>query len=314
MNLDVVISTFNRHASLERTLLSILKMPVPAHHSLFVTVADNKSTDATRQTVERIAPSFHGRLQYLSADRGQGKSFALNDAILATRSELIAFIDDDEELDSHWAEIVFEAFADAKLDYIGGRYEPVWEVEPPAWVHHPNTRAAIGWPDFGCVSRSFEDKSFEGLAIGGNTVIRRWCFDRVGLYSEDLGRVGKRLLGAEDSEMHLRLKAAGFRGMYLPDLFVYHHIPATRLTRRYMRSWAFWTSVSFGRILLQRPDTGPHWLGLPRWMYGQLLRSPFLLLKSLVARKPSDIFNHELTLWRFSGTFYGVHLVDKEKT
>ena len=307
MDLDVIIPTYNRHASLERTLVSFLNMPVPAIHSLSVTVADNNSTDATRETVDRIAPAFQGRLRYLAATRGQGTSFARNAGILATSSELVGFIDDDEEVDTGWAETVFAAFADATVDYIGGPYAPVWEAEPPAWVNHPNTRTGLGWADYGPVARPYEDDGFDAHALGGNTVMRRSCLERVGFYSEELGgRVGNRL-GGEDTDMHQRLKAAGCHGMYLPNLVVHHHIPASRLTKRYMRRWAFWTSVSVSRLMLQHPQAGPYWFRLPRWMYGQLLRCPFEMLTALRAGDPAGIFNHELTLWRFAGVFHGTH-------
>jgi GT2 family glycosyltransferase len=306
MELDLIVPTYNRQTSLERTLISILNMPVPTRHSISITVADNNSTDATRETVERIAPLFGGRLQYVIADHGQGSSFARNEAILATESELLGFVDDDEELDMRWAEVVFAAFEDPDLDYAGGPYSPVWEAPPPAWINHPNTRTGLGCADYGTEIRAYEDPKFDAQILTGNFVVRRRCLDKVGLFAEKLGRVGDRLLGGEDVEMNERLKKAGFHGLYLPGLIVYHHIPAARLTRSYMRKWAFWTSVSFARIVLQNP-VGVQWLGLPRWMYGQLLRAPFRWLKALILGDTAEVFNHELTMWRFSGVFYGVY-------
>ena len=307
MDLEVIVPTYNRCASLERTLLSILKVPIPDCHSLSVIVADNKSTDNTKQVVEAHIPSFHGRLRYVAATKGQGSSFARNAGILATKSELLAFIDDDEELDAKWAETAFRSLSDPAIDYLGGRCEPVWEATPPPWVDHPNTRTGLGWADFGSLPRGFQEADFPGVLLSGNSVIRRRCFDRIGLYSESLGRSGNRLMGAEDTEVHERLRMAGFHGLYLPDLVVQHYIPASRLTKRYMRRWAFWTSVSTVRMILPRPEAGPKWFGLPRYMYGRLLRSPFQLIRSALAGQPAETFHHELNIWRFMGTFYGKH-------
>jgi hypothetical protein len=108
--------------------------------------------------------------------------------------------------------------------------------------------------------------------------------------------------------MHQRLKSAKFHGVYLPKLLVSHHIPATRVTKQYLRRWAFWTSVSNGLRMLRRPSAVPHWFRLPRWMYGQLLRCPFGWLKSFIGGDAAGSFSQELTIWRFCGVFYGMHM------
>ena len=46
--------------------------------------------------------------------------------------------------------------------------------------------------------------------------------------------------------MYHRLLARGARGRYVPDLVIYHHVPAARLTKRYFRRWCFWRGVSLG--------------------------------------------------------------------
>ncbi len=74
-----------------------------------------------------------------------------------------------------------------------------------------------------------------------------------------------------------------------------------------MRQWAFWASVSHSRILARQPKTGAVWFGLPRHTYRKVLRAPIELLKSAVCGSHADAFNHELTLWRFAGLFYGTH-------
>ena len=168
----------------------------------------------------------------------------------------------------------------------------------------------IGWADFGECRRSYADKGFDALLMGGNCVLRRSCFSKVGVYSNLLGRKGNRLLAGEDSDMHDRLIAAGLNGLYLPELIVYHHIPAQRVTRHYMRRWAFWSSASTGYMLRTCPPTGPRWCGLPRYMFTNAVRSQVKWLHSLVARRdPAEIFDHELRLWRLGGTVYGRHFL-----
>jgi len=310
VRLAVIIPTYNRSASLARTLRSLLAAPVPPGLEVRVIAVDNRSTDDTTATVERFSLRSGGMVQYVRESQQQGRSFALNTGIRSSDSEILAFVDDDEEVDERWFEVIYEAFSNPDLDYIGGRYLPRWELPPPAWVDHPHTRTAIGWADFGAVARPYSDVGFDALLMGGNSVLRRRCFEQVGLYSENLGRKGARLLAGEDTDMHQRLIANGLVGWYLPGLVVYHHIPAARLRRSYMRKWAFWASVSEGCMMREtgqdRGSSRPMWFGIPRSLYARAFLSPFRWLGSILSRENSaEVFHYELTVWGFIGMFYG---------
>jgi glycosyltransferase involved in cell wall biosynthesis len=311
MQLDVVIPTYNRCVSLERAVKSLLAAPVPEGNQVRVIAVDNRSTDATRLVVERLANESGGRVLYVAESRNQGRSFALNTGIANATAELIGFIDDDEEIDESWFQVIFAAFADPSVDYIGGPYHPQWPMAPPAWLNHPHTRCAIGWADFGDVRRQFEDE-FDALLMGGNSVLRRTCFDKVGVYSTLLGRTAKRLLAGEDADMHARLIAAGLKGFYHPELIIYHHIFADRMKKSYMRSWAFWASASNGYGSRASEPKGPHFFGLPRYVYGKTLRAPLRWGKALLnSDSAANAFHEELTLWRFAGQFYGRNFMSK---
>src|SRR5947209_7587337 len=108
--------------------------------------------------------------------------------------------------------------------------------------------------------------------MGGNAVISRAMLMKVGLYSTDLGRNGKRPLADEDTDMYHRLLAAGARGMYVPDLIIYHYIHPNRLTKRYFRRWHFWRGVSSGRLDQRQPQPTPYLFGVPRYLFGSAAR------------------------------------------
>lgn len=95
MRLDVVVPTYNRSASLERAVKSLLTSPIPEGNQVRVIVVDNRSTDATRSVVERLMNESSGRVLYVAENRNQGRSFALNAGIANATAELIGFIDDD---------------------------------------------------------------------------------------------------------------------------------------------------------------------------------------------------------------------------
>ena len=61
--------------------------------------------------------------------------------------------------------------------------------------------------------------------------------------------------------MYHRLLAPARAGRYVPDLVIYHHVPAARLSKRYFRRWCFWRGVSLGVMDRDRPAAGR----VPRW-------------------------------------------------
>src|SRR4029453_10603800 len=94
------------------------------------------------------------------------------------------------------------------------------------------------------------DRDHPGILMGGNAILKRSVLLKVGLYSTWLGRTDKGLLTGEDEELYGRLLASGAKGMYLPDLIIYHNVSPDRMTKRYFRRWCFWRGVSLG--LLER--------------------------------------------------------------
>jgi hypothetical protein len=104
--------------------------------------------------------------------------------------------------------------------------------------------------------------------------------------------------------MYQRLMSAGARGLYLPQLIVYHFIPRERLTKRYHRSWCFWQSVSSAVLDRIRPQPIPYVMGVPRYFYGRALRG---MLSMISVWEPESRFSNELSLWELAGFFYGKH-------
>ena len=291
MKLSVVIPTYNRAALLERTLTSLFSFRPPAELDVVVVVVNNRSSDNTAEVSRRFP------VQYLYEEK-PGRSNALNAGISSSTSELIAMIDDDEEITSSWYVRIAEAFRKQDVDYIGGPYWPKFEISPPRWLDH-KLHGVVGWLDFGDEPKEY-GPDFPGLLLGGNAVIRREVINKVGPYNTAIGRRGTRLMTGEDDEMYKRLQGVGARGMYYPDLAVYHWIPAARLSKSYVRRWTFWDGVSDGIRDRQNGGVFPRILGIPRYRCGRLARAP---LKAL--RQPSAVFKEELTLWSLAGFCYG---------
>jgi glycosyltransferase involved in cell wall biosynthesis len=306
MKLDVIIPTYNRQELLKLTLDSLLAATIPVGLEVRVTVVDNNSKDATRQVVEDYMGRYDGRLSYLFESQ-QGRSPALNTGIASTNGDLVGMIDDDEEVEEHWYERVYAAFTENTVDFIGGACVPKWGAQLPAWLprDHPGV---IGLIDGGQRVAVY-GKDYPGILMGGNAVLTRSIFEKVGLYDTSLGRAGARLMSGEDQDMFQRLMTAGANGLYLPDLIIYHHIPPERLTRSYFRRWCFWNGVSLGLIDRERQSPVTYLCGVPRYLYGKAARGMLSVTRELLSRDkdPSQIFSDELRVWDLAGFFYGKH-------
>jgi glycosyltransferase involved in cell wall biosynthesis len=313
MQLDVIIPTYNRQDLLPRTLKSLLEASAPAELSVQITVVDNNSKDQTRQLVEAWMERFEGRLRYLFESQ-QGRSSALNKGIRSTCGDLVAMIDDDEEIDGQWYQTIFRAFQKPEVDFIGGPYHPCWGAECPEWLPR-NYSGVIGWIDGGDEVRPF-DESYPGILMGGNAILRRHILNRVGLYQTSLGRTDKHLLAGEDEDMYQRLLKAGARGLYLPDLIIHHYIPPFRLTKRYFRRWCFWRGVSMGFLRREQTQAASvvEFGGVPRYLYGEAARGMWKRAKEILGLKKASAqgFAGELAAWDVVGFFYGRHFYRPE--
>lgn len=305
--LNVIIATYNRAGMLERTLRSLFAADRPANLRVDITVVDNNSNDNTREVVERWQKDFGQSLAYL-LERQQGKPYALNAGIKATSGELVGMIDDDEEVEKSWLTRIESAFDDDTIDFIGGPYHPRWGAEIPAWLPK-DYLGVIGWVDGGDEVFHF-DENYPGTLMGGNAVIKRKTFDQVGLYSTVLNRTGERLLAGEDEDMYRRLLAVKARGLYLPDLIIYHYVPPERLTKQYYRRWCFWRGVSCGLMDRERREPVAYLGGIPRYLYGRAMRGAAKRMRETFGSNAAQSFSGELAVWDLAGFFYGKHFYD----
>jgi glycosyltransferase involved in cell wall biosynthesis len=306
LRLDILIPTHNRGPQLENCVRSVLGANAAETLDVHITVICNACTDSSTEIVRRLQAAYPRRISLIE-ERRRGKSRALNTGIAATTGHLIGMIDDDEEMDPRWLEVVEAAFQDPQVDFIGGPYLAIWATPPPDWLPD-DYLAVLGSADNGTEARDY-DKDFPGMLKGGNAVIRRTVLERVGPYAEHLGPGSfAQLFSCEDEDMYLRLLEAGAKGKYLPELVIYHYIAEQRLTREYYRSWCFWRGVSRGLMDRRHPIPVAYLAGIPRFLWGDAARALWRLTTAVKTRQLRDSFADELKMWDVAGYFYGRHI------
>ena len=230
IRISLVIATYNRAGSLAETLGSVAQQTLPAGEWECI-VVDNRSTDDTAVRFEAFAagcPQLNMRRIY---EERQGLSHARNAGIAAAQGEYIAIVDDDERLNPEFLAAyaaLFDSYPEAMS--AGGRVIAEYETGRPRWMS-PFTEQPIANPtDWGDRVRPFPRGH---IPAGGNMAFRRTAFERWGLFNPELGRVGTRLIGGEESDLFARLREAGAPCYYVPGAVIGHRIPASKLTDDY---------------------------------------------------------------------------------
>ncbi len=301
MKLDVVLPTYNRSDHLALALRSLLDAPAPVELEVTILVIDNNSVDDTRSVVERFQKNARRQIRYIPQPL-QGSSQSRNAGITGGTAELLGFIDDDEQITPEWFNAIAREFADPATDYLSGPCLANAEIPMPGWIP-PGYNGVLGVTP--ARERQLMDAAFPGILLGGNAVMRRSLFERVGMYNTSLGRSGTGLLSEEDADLYRRVQAAGLRGYYVPDMAILHHIPASRLTRRYYRRWCYWRGISQGLADRHMPEPVVYLLGIPRYRLREGLAGLLPLAGNLRENGSADAFKRELPWWTLLGFLRG---------
>lgn len=257
----VVICTHNRKDLLLQTLGSLdadlaSDTHGSAQHCALLVVLNNCS-DGSAEALAALAahrPADAVPLYWLEESR-PGKSYALNAAIAASVHPLLAFVDDDQLVETDFVAAILRGARQYPEDTIFcGRMVPAWDGSEPDWVHaQPPYRIPIRpFPEFDLGSSDFLLAADARMPSGGNLVVRRRVFDAAGVFDTTLGPTGHDLLGGEDHEFLQRAVAAGHRPRYLADMKQLHTIDPIRMETGYTLRKSFLRSSSGARI--HHPD------------------------------------------------------------
>ncbi len=230
----VVVCTYNRSQSMARAVDSICSQNLVAPGGYEVVVVDDGSDDDTREVfAHRFGSSENVRFV---EGRGGGPTTAYNDGVQAGRGEWIAFCDDDQEADTGWLQALYSAAHEQNATLVGG----------PILLRFPEGVEA----DLGRVGRLLYGEylgSSEGAQVplppGGNRLIHRSVFDRVGRYDESISS------GGADLEFALRARAEGVVIGWAASATMYHHVGENRLQPSSLRRYAFHAGYSRATVV-----------------------------------------------------------------
>lgn len=242
----VAICTHNRAKDTGEAIESVLHQSF-AKEEIEIIVIDNRSTDQTTEVVNGLRRRFGSRIRYIYENK-LGLSVARNRAIQEANGKYILFLDDDALASQDWVHEIVDVFeSDPAIGCVGGRIDPIWEVEEPNWIpeEHRSVFTILNY------SNEVQEMPAPFIPYGANVAFRRDVFNEIKPFREDLGRVGSNLLSSEESELIARLRER-YKVYYTPYAQVQHKIAKERTTKSWFLKRIFWQGVSDA---VKRQDT-----------------------------------------------------------
>lgn len=269
-SLAVVVCTYNRSASLLRTLESLYDSGYGRVESIDILVVANNCSDDTLPRLDEFRQTHpHATLNLSWIEEPQaGKSYALNAAIAGTSHDVLCFIDDDQTVEAGFLDALLDGMDRYPDDAIYcGRIWPAWDGSEPAWVHTQGDYAIPirPFPEFDLGHEPVRLTPGARLPSGGNIAVRRRVFDSIGLFSVELGPTGHNLAGGEDHDFLRRAVVQGFSLRYLPRMRQLHAIDAVRTQTVYTLRKSF--SRSRAQVLIRRENRQPQ-----PYMFSKVMR------------------------------------------
>jgi glycosyltransferase involved in cell wall biosynthesis len=237
MSISIAIATYNRAEEVRRTLATLALLEPSDGIDYEILVVANNCTDDTADVVRGMAARFGGSLRYIEESE-QGLSHARNRAIAEAKYEIVAFLDDDVDVHPRWLRQLSAAHASGEHGAIGGRAYLVYPQTRPRWLGERD-EGLLTKVELGPCQREVAPDELFGVNL---SVTKQWA-QKVGLFRADLGRMGRCLLGGEETDLLERIQLAGGKLLYEPNASVGHRVPIERLRRRWFWARAFWGKV-----------------------------------------------------------------------
>ncbi|MBZ0317958.1 MAG: glycosyltransferase family 2 protein [Anaerolineae bacterium] len=215
--LSIIIPNWNGKHHLETCLPSLVAQ---THPDIEVIIADNASTDGTQAYVQEQFPQF--LIEQLSENRGF--TGACNAGMRVATGEFVALLNNDTEVDPHWATEIIAALARhleagfvASKMLLFDKRDTFHTAGDFYRVDGQSGNRGVWQQDTG----QYETEEYVFSACGGSSVYRRSMLEKIGLLDDDF------FFSLEDVDLAWRAQLQGYRCIYAPRAIVYHRLSAS---------------------------------------------------------------------------------------
>lgn len=212
---------WNRRELLRACLASLASQ---THESFEVVVVDNGSNDGSAELVRGLSREFPAPLRLVENRVNRGFCAANNQGMEGAKTEFIALLNNDAEADAGWLQALAQEISTAADIGMAASKILVWEdprrIDKCGHLIYPdgqNRGRGTGQIDRGQFEQVEETLWPDGCAA----MYRRAMLDEIGGFDEDF------FAYADDAELGLRGRIAGWRCLYTPGAVARHHRGAT---------------------------------------------------------------------------------------
>lgn len=225
--ISIIIPTYNRAHLLPLTLDSFLAQDYPRDRYEII-VADNNSVDSTREVIE----NYRSRDPIMKSilEKRQGVHYARNSAAKIAQGDILYFTDDDMIADRDLLREIIKPFRmDDKVASVTGRVLPRWEQTPPKWILDYCVNGLLSLCD------KPEDLIISNHDCGVfscHQAMRRDVFFKAGGFNPE--NTAGEWIGDGETGLNIKIKDLGYKFAYIGSSIIYHMIPPSRMTQRYL--------------------------------------------------------------------------------
>ena len=276
---SVIILTRNSGATLGPCLDSVLSQGMPGFE---VIIVDHRSSDGTTAIVKRYAKK-DPRVRLL-AEKLPGLGAARNTGVKAAAGDVIVWTDSDCEAPAGWLDKMVRPIRTQGEDFVQGNEEA---LDSGFWSNHAQL-----------AGQRHKAKHRRGKYIGHidpkNLAMRKNAVLKAGGFDD-------RIQFLEDFDLFVRIKKAGFKVRYLPDVRIKHHHRTTfRAMAETRKLRGFWSAVVYQKYKADFDAEGKKDVTIKSNYAGTAFGSSLGLLKLLFSEGPSVFFYESVTsiYWR----------------
>ncbi len=182
---SVILPTYNRAHLIARAIRSVLDQ---TYHDFELIVVDDASMDNTKEVIMGFNDP---RIRYIRHELNRGGSAARNTGINAAHGEYIAFQDSDDEWLPEKLEKQMRIFEKASTQ-VGVVYTGFYLIKDDSRMYMPGQNIKIK-------KGNLHEELLNGNFVAADAVvIRKECFEKVGVFDESLPRL-------QDWELFIRI-------------------------------------------------------------------------------------------------------------
>jgi len=215
---SVVVVNWNRSVLLRSCLQSLFAQQVD--RDVEIVVVDNGSVDGSAEMVEaQFRDVGRFRLRLIRNTENRGFCAANNQAFALSRSEFVALLNNDAEAEPGWLAGLLEAFEGSPQ--VGMAASRILVYEDPGRIDKVGHLIYLDGQNRGRGSGALDNGQYDRVEEvlwpdGCAAMYRRSMLDQIGGFDEDF------FAYADDAELGLRARIAGWKCLYMPAAVVRH--------------------------------------------------------------------------------------------